>query len=130
MKEFSILVVDDQEGPRAAIRAALCPPYRIFTACSCQDALAIFRTTAIDVVIQDVHLPDGSGIELLPRFKRINPTVALILVSGDGTLECAYEAMEYGAAAFLAKPFHVLELRSLVRDALCQKPAGDVQVTA
>lgn len=129
MENFTILIVDDQEGPREALRATLCPPYRVYAAGSCSDALSIFRTTVIDLVIQDVHLPDGNGIDLLLPFKRINPAVALILISGDGTLECATEAVQFGALAFLAKPFHIQEVRALVRDALYQKVVAGGQVT-
>lgn len=130
MADFSILIVEDQEGPREALRAILCPPYQVYAASSCHDALTTFRTTSIDLVIQDVHLPDGNGIDLLLPFKRINPAVSLVLISGDGTLECATEAMQCGALAFLAKPFHIQELRSLVQDALYQKATDRGQLNS
>lgn len=127
MAEFSILIVEDQEGPREALRAMLEPPYHVYTAGSCHDALTAFRANSIDLVIQDVHLPDGSGIDLLRPFKHLNPAVSLVLMSGDGTLGYAAEAMEYGALAFLKKPFEIQERRTLAQDAWDQKTARSSQ---
>ncbi len=114
----TILIVDDQEGPRAVLTVLLCPLYRVYTAATAGAALKAIAEHPIDLVIADVGLPDYSGIELFRKMKVIRHDAKVIMMSGGGTIESALDAMQLGAAAYLLKPFNVQEVLALVQDAL------------
>lgn len=114
--EQSILIVDDQEGPRKALMMILSAFYRIYTAETASAALEILVEHPMDLVIMDVGLPDYSGMELLRRVRASGHTVKVIVMSGRGSVESAEEAMRLGAVAYLLKPFNFLEVLTLVED--------------
>jgi len=77
-----------------------------------------------DLVITDVVMPDGSGLDLLPRIRKQRPSLRIIVMSAQNTLLTAVKATERGAFDYLPKPFDLRELVSLVSRALSQ-PAGN-----
>src|SRR5262249_38131744 len=81
-----------------------------------------------DVVLLDLKLPDGTGIELLREIKKLQPEVVVILMTAFGELETAVEAMSAGAFWFVKKPFQNQELLALVeRGAAAQKIWTDLR---
>ncbi len=118
----NILIVEDQEGPREALAAILRPHYRICTAETAKAALRIVQDQHVDLVIEDIGLPDRNGIDLLRDIKSIRD-LKVIVMSGAGTLQSANEAMNLGAVAYLLKPFNVKELLELVHQALYLRAA-------
>lgn len=119
---LTILIVEDQDGPREVLAALLRPHYQIYTAETANAALRIIQIRHIDLIIEDVGLPDRNGIDLLRDVKSLQDT-KVIVVSGDGTLQSAQDAMTLGAVAYLLKPFNIEELLVLVRDTLEQRAA-------
>ncbi len=117
-----ILIVEDQDGPRQALAAILRPHYRICTAETAGAALQIMRTQPVDLIIEDVGLPDRNGIELLRDLKSMRD-VQVIVISGAGTLESARDALRLGAIAYLLKPLNVEELLDLVHETLDRQAA-------
>ncbi|MDP1767753.1 MAG: response regulator [Nitrospirota bacterium] len=111
----SVLIVEDQEGPRKALCMILSSFYRIYMAETAFAALKIISESHMDLVIMDVGLPDISGIELLRRVRASGQAVKVIVVTGRGSLESAEEAMRLGAVAYLLKPFNLLEVLDLVQ---------------
>jgi DNA-binding NtrC family response regulator len=120
--ERRILIVEDQDGPRQALAAILRPHYHICTADTARAALHIMRTEPVDLVIEDVGLPDRNGIELLRDLKSMKD-VQVIVISGAGTLESARDALRLGALAYLLKPLNVGELLDLVHETLDRQAA-------
>lgn len=119
LSEPSILIVEDQEGPRKALRMILGSFCRIYTAEAASIALEIIAGRPVDLVIIDVGLPDYSGIELLRRVRARGCDVKVIVMTGgDGSAESAEEAMRLGAVAYLLKPFNFLEVIALVKDVI------------
>lgn len=115
----SILIVEDQDGPREALVALLRPEYKVFTAASATAAIDILRERRVDLIIEDVGLPDKSGIELLRDVRAsYDANAKVIVVSGAGTVQSAQDAMSLGAIAYLLKPFNIEELLGLVHDTL------------
>ena len=110
-----ILVVEDQEGPCAALIMILSPFYRVDAVETASAALKILLECPINLVIMDVGLPDISGMELLRRVRASGQAVKVIVVTGRGSLESAEEAMRLGAVAYLLKPFNLLEVLDLVQ---------------
>ena len=99
--------------------ALLRPQYEIFTAASATAAIDILRHRRVDLIIQDLGLPDKSGIELLRDVRASYDAQAkVIVVSGAGTVQSAQDAMTLGAIAYLLKPFNADELLELVHDSL------------
>ncbi|HSL39403.1 MAG TPA: response regulator, partial [Desulforhopalus sp.] len=68
------------------------------------------RAQAIDVVLLDVQLPDGNGLEYLPRFKKTPTEPEVIIITGQGQADGAEQAVVSGAWSYIEKPFVVREL--------------------
>jgi CheY-like chemotaxis protein/Tfp pilus assembly protein PilZ len=119
MKKPSILIVDDEPDLRDAIafdfqRA----DFRVLTAASGEEAFRILEENEIDVVLSDIGMANGGGIELLEKIKARNPfqpVVMLITGFADITLE---EAFKKGADAVFSKPFDRKMLMQAVVGAL------------
>lgn len=71
-----------------------------------------------DLVLLDLRLPDGSGLELLPRIKQIDPSLPVIMITAYGEVETAVAAVRAGAHHFLEKPIQLPELMLLIEQAL------------
>ena len=100
-----ILIVDDDEGVASGLAELLSDDWEVRVALNGKQAVVAFAEFSPDVVLQDVLLPDTSGIDLLHQFKMYSETVAVIMMSGGGTLELVIESMKLGAETFLQKPF-------------------------
>ncbi len=119
---LTILIVEDQTGPREVLDVLLTPHYRVYTADTAHAALHILRHHHIDLIITDVGLPDRNGIELLRDLQPLNDIRAIVL-SGSGTVQSAQDAIKLGATAYLLKPFNTDELLTLIRATLSPQAA-------
>ncbi len=81
-------------------------------------ALEHVRLHGFDVAIVDVKLPDGSGVDLLPRLREVVPQGEVVLITGYATIDAAIAALRHGAFALLLKSFRPEELRTTVQQAL------------
>ena len=117
-----ILVVDDEQSMRELLAIMLRKEgYEVLTADSRAQAAAAFARGPVDLVVTDVRLPDGDGIEVLRHVKAASPDTVVIVMTAFGTTETAVAARKLGAEAYVLKPFDVDELRIAVRDALAHK---------
>lgn len=116
-----VLVVDDESGPREALRICLCPFFEVRSAGTAHEAMALLRDVPVDLVTLDQKLPDGSGLELLERIKREHVGIEVIIVTGYGSVKSAAHGIEQGAAAYLLKPFNPVEVVALVQQTLRKK---------
>jgi DNA-binding response OmpR family regulator len=85
------------------------------------DALGILIKKPFDLVITDIRMPGLTGLDILPRIKKIQPEVAIIVITAFGTEEVRRRAFERGANAYLEKPIHFQELRGLIHDVIFAK---------
>jgi DNA-binding NtrC family response regulator len=109
------LVVDDEPGVRELAAAALqMEGYLTLSACSAAEAaeLARGRRERIDVLVTDVELGDGDGIDLAESIRANRPDIAILVISGDGTYQSRALGKRY---AFLGKPFRATQLWDSVR---------------
>jgi len=114
-----VLVVDDQEEMRAALRATVAQSgFGVVAAATGQEALDLLVREPFDVVITDIRMPSLSGIDLLTEVKRMSPTTPVILITAYGTIDSAVEAMKKGAFDYLLKPFSAETLEVTVQAAL------------
>ena len=105
MARNKILLVDDEAGIRFGVREFLeSSGYEVEEADSCQAALDVFQVVRPDAAIIDYALPDGNALELLPRLKRIDPGIPLVILTAHGSIDLAVRAVKEGAEQFLTKP--------------------------
>jgi len=117
--ESPILIVEDTPSLHLIYAAALRKAgHSVVIAETAADAALKFARLSPKVVLMDLRLPDGSGIELTGRFLGQAPETRVIVITSDGTIAKAVEAMRAGAQEFLVKPFDEQRLLSAVRNAL------------
>jgi putative two-component system response regulator len=110
----SILIVDDEAGPRESLRMIFKPIYEVYTAADGQEALQCIQNADIDVVTLDLKMPGISGFEVLRGIKKLKADVEVIVITGYGTLKNAQEAIHYGAGDFISKPFNIPDIIAIV----------------
>jgi putative nucleotidyltransferase with HDIG domain len=121
----TLLVIDDEAGPRDALRVILRPFFNIETAESAGAAIDVLNSQPIDLITLDQKLPDRQGMDLLQDIKHDHADVEVIIITGYGSLKSAMEGIRHGAAGYLLKPFNVTELLSLVNQTLEKKQRLD-----
>jgi DNA-binding NtrC family response regulator len=116
--KYKILVVDDEEAARYGIRKALQTRESfILEAPDLRSARFTIEKENPDLLLLDVNLPDGSGLELLKEMATRPQPPAVIVITAHGSERLAIDAIRAGAYEYLSKPFEVDELRLLVRNA-------------
>jgi two-component system response regulator HydG len=115
----SILVLDDDLSVTDSIRLLLSDAgYEVQTAHRVKQALAIFAGRQFDLVITDLCLPDGTGIDVITHVKSEAPETEVILMTGHGSLDVTIEAIKRGAYYYLEKPCTPATLQTLINRAL------------
>jgi two-component system KDP operon response regulator KdpE len=113
-----VLVVEDEPQMRRFIRASMeAHGYRIAEASSGTEAIAIATSRAPDIILLDLGLPDGDGIDFTRRLREWS-RVPIIVISARGREEDKVAALDAGADDYLTKPFGVNELLARVRVAV------------
>lgn len=114
-----ILVVDDEPSVTGSMSLILGEAgYEVFTANSLADSAALLKQTPVDLVITDLRLSDGTGIELITHIKANTPDIEVILMTGYGSIDVTIEAIKAGAYYYLEKPYTPDRLFTLVDRAL------------
>jgi len=116
---FVLLVADDDATVCEVCRdVAESLGLKVIEAATAEQAQEQVEQQRVDLVLADLRLPDRSGMELLERIKRDYPEIAVILMTGYGSTDVAVDAGKRGAYDYLAKPFHVDDLRTKLQNAL------------
>jgi DNA-binding NtrC family response regulator len=113
----TILVVDDDEGMRDTLTAALKRDYRVLRAATGESALQLMEKEDVDLMLLDVRLPGINGFEVLRIAKENYPYVEVIVISAIRELDAAIEAMRHGAYHYISKDFELEGVRTLVANA-------------
>ena len=121
----TVLVVDDEAGPRDALKVILRPFFNVRSADNAKAALEVLSEQPIDLITLDQKLPDRQGMDLLQDIKHDYAEVEVIIVTGYGSLKSALEGIRHGAAGYLLKPFNVTELVTLITQTLEKKKRLD-----
>ena len=115
----TVLVVDDEPDLRTLYELTLLREgYRIETAGDLQEARQLLHNTRFDVVITDMRLPDGLGLELLQELKAQQRPERVIVMTAYGSAENAVEALKAGAFDYLTKPVDLKQFRAVVASAI------------
>jgi DNA-binding NtrC family response regulator len=114
-----ILIVEDDPTVGESIRLLLKKRgYTILLASNGKEALHLFRHEMVDLVITDLVMPKMDGIELLEAVKGLKPETEVIVISAQGTIEKAVQAMKLGAFDFIEKPINPKVISLVVERAL------------
>src|ERR1700678_2886022 len=119
MSKKRILVGEDDRSIRFALSEFLQENnYQVTEANTCESIRQSFRSTTPDAAILDYSLPDGTALDLLPFLKQSYPSVPLILLTGNGTIQLAVKAIKDGAEQFLTKPVELAAIAIVLERAL------------
>ncbi|RYD89394.1 MAG: response regulator, partial [Sphingomonadales bacterium] len=120
-----VLVVDDDAAIRTVVAAALKREvHTVTTAASIADLRRLLSGGLPDVLVTDVVLPDGNGLDLVASLTAEHPTLPVIVFSAQNTLATAVRATEVGAFDYLPKPFDLDVLSQAVRGAIAKGRRG------
>lgn len=118
-EKVRILIVDDDEGIRASLAAVLKKKdFDVDTAKNGKEAIAKTRKSFYNVILVDIKLPDIEGVDLLRKIQDTVPKMRKIIVTGYPTLNNAVQAVNFGADAYVIKPFDVDNLLMKINEQL------------
>jgi signal transduction histidine kinase len=120
LKAGTILVIDDELGPRESLRMLFKNEYRLLTADSGDEGIQAFRENDPDIIILDLKMPGKSGLETLEEIREIDEKVPVIILTGYGDMDAAKKAIHLKTMEFISKPFDITEIRKMIRDG-CEK---------
>ncbi|MEZ5344622.1 MAG: sigma-54 dependent transcriptional regulator [Pyrinomonadaceae bacterium] len=116
-EKSKILVVDDDAQIARTLEMALSSwGYATIQAGTLAEAAKLFRQDEPQIVLLDIDLPDGSGLDLLQEIKNEAPEVIVIMVTGNVDVKSTISALRGGAHDFIGKPIHLEELRVTLRN--------------
>ncbi|MDD5423635.1 MAG: response regulator [Candidatus Omnitrophica bacterium] len=104
-KRKTVLICDDEEGVREALKLILEDDYDLSFAISGPEAIEKIRQGLPDLVILDIKMPKMNGLEALKHIKKLSPNTKVIIASGYKSVETAQESIKNGASDYLVKPF-------------------------
>jgi DNA-binding NtrC family response regulator len=118
----SILVVDDEAAMRLGLKEVLSKEgYKVELAQDGEEACARIDRGGLDAVVTDLRMPKKDGMEVLKHAKAKNPELLVFVISAYGDVPTAVEAMKYGAADFIMKPFKIDDVRTRIRTQLLKR---------
>jgi putative two-component system response regulator len=121
LAKTTILIVDDEAGPRESLKMILSPAHKVILATSGKEALEVLRTTPVDLVTIDLNMPAMKGDELMKTIREDHPSTEIIVITGYGSMQTAVEGLRSGICDYIAKPFDVVEVSGAVSRALDRK---------
>ena len=120
-QKASVLIVDDELGPRESLRMILKPLYDVRTAANGQEALDCIQKEKVDLITLDIKMPGLSGMDVLRELRKLGSDAAVVIVTGYGTLTDVHDAIRYGAVDFVSKPFNVSDIVAIVNKSVAQR---------
>jgi len=114
-----VLVVDDDADTRELCAEVLVREgYEVVSLESGRSAEAVLRSSAVDLAVVDLMMPEMGGLDVLRAAKDADPDTVVVLITAFPTVDTAVEAMKFGAAEYLGKPFTPQQLLQVVRASL------------
>ena len=124
-KRPKILVAEDDPLVRKTfVRLLKGESYQVRSAENCRSALAELEKQSFDLVLTDIRLGDGNGIEVLERAKKNNPDGVVFMITGYASLDSMKKAMRKGAEDYIVKPIDMSLLLLKIKNALERRETG------
>ncbi len=114
----TLLIVDDEDGPRQSLRVIFKDEYDLLMADDGPTAIALARKHPIDVAVLDIRMAGMSGIEVLERLKGVNPRIEAIMITAFETTDTMRRALRLRACDYINKPFDLVTIRTAVSQAM------------
>lgn len=125
---LKILTIEDE----SAVRNSLVDFFQdnghtVYEAADSVEGLSVFRQYRPDIVLTDLCMPNGNGMDLIPLLREEAPETPVVVISGAGKLEDAVEAMKLGAWDYIAKPIRKMqELETVVQSLVSRSRSANV----
>ena len=124
MNPPEVFIVEDDLTARNILTATLAlEGYKVASFYDGNALLAAIRKCRPSFIVLDVFLPEGSGLEILRDVRELCPSIPVLMISGQGTIDMAVDALKDGASDFVQKPFRPRDLMKRINSALARKTA-------
>ena len=130
MSKQQVLIIDDEPDIRELLEITLARMNLItYTAKDVASALKLIDEKEFDLCLTDMHLPDGTGMEVLSHIQNNHPSLPVAVITAFGNMEMAIDSLKLGAFDFISKPVDLQRLRQIVENALKlnQTPDKDIE---
>jgi two-component system sensor histidine kinase/response regulator len=114
----TLLIVDDEDGPRQSLRVIFKDEYNLLMAEDGPTAIKLAQENEIDVAVLDIRMAGMSGIEVLERLKYVKPDIEAIMMTAYETTDTIRQALRLRACDYINKPFDLATMRSAVSKAM------------
>lgn len=124
IKKSKMLIVEDEDNAREGLQQALQQKYIIYVSGNLDDALILIKKHTFDIILTDLNMPHKgikSGIEIIKKALKTNPSMICIVMTAYGDIKHAVESIKLGAYDFLKKPIQLNKLELLLKKALKTK---------
>src|SRR6266508_3566488 len=126
-----ILVADDERSIRLMLETGLAlNGFRVTAVASGKEALQALETIQPDAILSDVYMPEMSGLELMQELRARLPSIPILLMTAQGSVEAAVEAVTRGATDFIGKPFEISAVVELLHRYVEARREAEAQVEA
>lgn len=120
--QLTILAVDDEPNMRRLLEISLRQAgYRVLSAGNGREALELIQQQQIDLVVSDLHMSGMNGLQLLGTLRKLHEHLPFIMVTAQGEIKTAVEAMKLGASDYILRPFELETLEVAIEKALAIK---------
>jgi len=117
-----ILVIEDDQEMRSLLKDFFEEEgFEIHSVSNGSEAFRILVRELFDLVITDIRMPGLTGLDIIPGIKKLQPNVLIIVITAFGSDEIRLRAMARGATAYLEKPLHFHELRTMIHEIISSK---------
>jgi two-component system, sensor histidine kinase and response regulator len=114
----TLLILDDEEGPRQSLRVIFKDDYEILMAGDGAHAIELAQKNRIDVAVLDIRMAGMSGIEVLERLKYVDPAIEVVMMTAFETTDTMRQALRLRACDYINKPFDIATMRGAVAAAM------------
>jgi signal transduction histidine kinase len=130
-RKGTLLVVDDEDGPRQSLRVIFKEDYEILMAADGPTAIDLAQKHKIDVALLDIRMAGMSGIDVLERLKYVDPGIEVIMITAFETTDTIRQALRLRACDYINKPFDVPTMRAAVSNAMQRRTLeGEIHTNA
>src|SRR6266516_1908605 len=117
-RKGTLLIVDDEDGPRQSLRVIFKDDYDLLMASDGASAIDLAQKNKIDVAVCDIRMQGMSGIEVLERLKYVNPSLEVVMMTAFETADTMRQALRLRACDYINKPFDIGTMRAAVANAM------------